>query len=255
MPLVHPLRRVPLLGSALHRISYRFVPLGTLVPVTIDGGLGEGLIFRVDVRVAHTFLHGNVEPALDREIPGLLRPGQVVYDLGANIGYYALSTARLVGPEGRVFAFEPDPENARLLEDAIIANGLTNVTVVRAAAWSSTGEVTFERADATQSSTRGVGKVVEGTAAGANETVVVPAVALDDFVQEHPAPHFIKSDVEGAEVEVFRGAGRVLADRHPTIICEMHSPEIGERLTERFTKLGYRCGWLDDMHVLASPAG
>ena len=74
--------------------------------------------------------YGKLETDLIKES---VQQGDVVLDLGANIGYYTLIFARLVGPQGRVFAFEPDPENFRLLERNVKENHYTNVVAINKA--------------------------------------------------------------------------------------------------------------------------
>ena len=98
---------------------------------------------------------------------------------------------------------------------------------------------------------RGVGKfaVGEGAAAG----TPTQCVALDDFVRRAPAPDVIKCDIEGAEIEAFRGAKELLEARHPLILCEMHSDENDKFLRDFFTRHGYRLETVDAMHVLALP--
>src|ERR1700722_172759 len=85
------------------------------------------------------FLTGHAEPEVQRALQDFVEPGQVVYDVGANIGFFTLLLARLVGPRGRVFAFEPMPENAAALRHIVALNGLDNVTVVEKAMSSESG--------------------------------------------------------------------------------------------------------------------
>ncbi len=79
------------------------------------------------------------------------------------------------------------------------------------------------------------------------------AVSLDDYTLSQPSPDFLKCDVEGAEVEVFRGAERLLKEKRPGIICEMHSEENHQILLEEFSGLGYACKPCGTNHILALP--
>ena len=251
MPVVAPLRKVPVLGPVLHRVGRSVVPQGTAVLVEIEGGIAKGLVLESDARVAHMLRGGEIEADTQTALTELIRPGHVFYDLGANIGYFSLSVARLVGPDGHVYAFEPDPDNVRQLEANAERNGIGNVTVVRAAAWSSSGTVTFSRADVEETPGRGLGFVDERGGDVASG-MTVRAVSLDDFIAQpdHPPPDVIKSDVEGAEVDVFDGAQEVLR-AGPSIVCEMHTSEAGRVLGERFEALGYRSRWIDSMHLVS----
>ncbi|MDR7505918.1 MAG: FkbM family methyltransferase [Armatimonadota bacterium] len=77
-----------------------------------------------------------------------LSPGDVFVDVGAHIGYWSILAARIIGPEGKVVALEPDPEAAELCRSNIHANELSGIVdVIQAAAWSTEGQVEFSRAN------------------------------------------------------------------------------------------------------------
>ncbi len=81
-----------------------------------------------------------------------------------------------------------------------------------------------------------------------------PCVSLDDFVRDHPVPDAIKCDVEGAEIEVLRGAEQLLRTRHPWIICELHSETKDRDSRELLRLLGYALKSVDVNHVFALPS-
>jgi hypothetical protein len=83
--------------------------------------------------------------------------------------------------------------------------------------------------------------------------ISVEAVSLDQYALSHPAPDFLKCDVEGAEIAVFQGAERLLCEKRPILLVEMHSAENHRVLRGKFIQLGYSCSNLDDNHVLALP--
>ena len=76
------------------------------------------------------YLTGDAEPEVQQALAELVKPGQTVYDVGANIGFFTILCSRLVGPQGRVYAFEPIPQNLVTLRHNIALNGLTNVVIV-----------------------------------------------------------------------------------------------------------------------------
>lgn len=246
------LARVPLLGTLLRKIGNFVLPRGTLIWATVQQGRGEGLSILVDARTAAEQRRGTCERPVQEAIASFLSAGQVFYDLGANIGFFSLLAARLVGPTGQVVSFEPDPDNARRLRLAIERNCLPNVTIVEAAVWSRQGTLAFERAVA--SPDRGTGRVL-GVPGGADH-FSVRAVTLDEHAVTTPVPDLIKCDVEGAEVEIFRGAITLLATHHPTIICEVHSAENLQALEHLLPQFGYRIQCLEPdgtfpIHILA----
>ena len=179
-----------------------------------------------------------------------LRPGMTFYDIGANIGFFSLLAARIVGKDGRVIAFEADPEIAARLRVHVTRNNFPAISVEEKAVWLEASTVFFVRTDPEMSPDRGLGHVV---ASSTVDTIQVSAVSLDEYVRTAPAPDFLKCDVEGTEVEVFRGAQRVLREKRPTILCEMHSDENRRVLLEEFSRCSYTCESIDEQHVLALP--
>ena len=244
------LRNLPILGSLVHRLSHRILPPDEKVWARVERGPGLGLWLELNPRTGQQYLHGEVELVIQEVLADRLKPGMVFYDLGANIGFFSLLAAKLVGVNGKVFSFEPDPENAGRLVRNIERNGFTNATVVEAGIWSASGHVNFVSADLS-SPDRGVGKFEVGEGATAGRPT--RCVALDDFVRSAPAPDAIKCDIEGAEIEAFLGAEELLEARHPLILCEMHSDENNRFLRDYFSRFGYRLETLDTLHVLALP--
>lgn len=134
-------------------------------------------------------------------------PGDLVFDVGAHAGLTAVQFARLVGPTGRVIAFEPDPATLVYLRENVAA--YPQVTVVPAALDATTGSADFN-ADGTTSA----GLVAHSVYAHTGPTVAVPTLSLEAACARFGIPAFIKLDIEGAEVEVVRAALPFLAS-HP----------------------------------------
>jgi FkbM family methyltransferase len=250
-PSLGGLRRVPLLGNFLSWISRKLVPRDSLIWVQIQHGPSEGLWMRLNPRTGQNVQLGIGEPQVQNALAEHLRPGMTFYDLGANIGFFSVMAARLVGPQGRVVSFEADPEIADRLRENLARNHFTNAHVEQKAVWSEPSTVAFERVDPNTSPDRGLGHVSpNGSAPGA---IPVEAVSLDQYIASHPPPDFLKCDVEGAEVAVFQGAARLFSGKRPIVLVEMHSPEIHRALLDLFASHGYRCQNLDENHVLALP--
>jgi FkbM family methyltransferase len=140
-----------------------------------------------------------------RAIRELVRPGMTCLDVGANVGVYTSLLARLVGPAGRVFAFEPSPENHALLA----RRGLgPNVEAIRAAAGASNGVVMLH-----QSSAMNVDHRTYPTDE-ARDPIPVPLVRLDEAVRGADVD-FVKMDIQGYELQALRGMAGILAGRRP----------------------------------------
>jgi FkbM family methyltransferase len=250
-PWLGALRRVPVLGDFLSWTSRRLVPRGSLIWVQIQHGPSEGLWIRLNPRTGQNVQQGIGEPQVQKALIAHLRPGMTFYDVGANIGFFSLMAARIVGPQGRVVSFEADPEIAARLRENLARNQFSYAHVEQIAVWSKPATVSFERVDPNTSPDRGLGHIApNGSAPG---TITVEAVSLDQYTTSHPPPDFLKCDVEGAELAVFQGATRLFSDRRPVFLVEMHSPENHRALLELFAGHGYRCQNLDDNHVLALP--
>lgn len=245
------LRRLPLLGNWLSRIGDTVVPRDSLVWAQIEQGYAAGIWVQVNPRTGREFLRGDGEPEIQEAISSYVKPGMTFYDVGANIGFFSLLSARLAGSTGRVFAFEADPEIASRLRRNAGRNEFAWLTVTEAAVWSEPGSIYFQRADPRTSPDRGLGHVVE--LAGA-DTIKVQAVSLDDFTLSAPPPDFIKCDVEGAELEIFRGARQLLAKNRPRILCEVHSEAIRKPLLAELSAAQYSCKDCGQRHILALPS-
>ena len=256
-PAAQRIRRVPLLGPLLGRVGALLVPRGTLVWAKIKDGPARDHWILVEARGGSDFLAGNREPWVQQILEQWLVPGSVFYDVGANVGYFCLTASKRLGGEGQIFAFEAEPDAASRLRRTMERNQLTRVTVVEKAVWSQSGFVQFDRG--LGSPDRLVGHVASGPAYEPTGLVTVPAISLDDFARNAQPPDLIKCDVEGAELEVFRGAADLLATRRPRVICEVHSPENLRELRGIFYERDYRVELLDSeakfpLHIAAEPA-
>jgi FkbM family methyltransferase len=245
------LRRVPVLGPCASWVSTKLIPRDTLTWMQMRCGLGKGLWLRLNPRTGNEYFYGEAEPDVQKVLQEFLRPGMTLYDIGANIGFFSLLAARLAGESGKVISFEADPEIAARLREHVARNEFPNIFVQEMAVWSESRPVPFARADAATSPDLGLGHV--DLSAAHSGIVEVPGVSLDDFVRGAPAPDFIKCDAEGAEVEIFRGARKLLAEKRPIILCEMHSEENRRALTELWSSHGFSCEPRGKNQVLALP--
>ena len=211
------LRTVPYAAPVLER-AFALVsrPLVGKV-VSIRSGEAQGLSFRVG-RSSTIWVSGRVEVEVQRALRKLIRPGDTFFDVGANVGFFTILAARLVGPSGSVIAFEPHPESREALVGNVELNALANVLVDPRAISSSSGSALLDWRNPPTA------RLVAGSAQRSNRSVSVDTISIDDFLREHPSliPSMIKIDVEGHEVDVIRGMRRTLEDHTPVILCEMH---------------------------------
>ena len=179
--------------------------------------------------------YGMLEYAPTKLVRAFLRPGDTFVDVGANIGYYSLLAAHLVGSTGKVIAFEPVGRLRARLERSVALNGFTNVNVRAELVDRAPGMVDLFEVNA-------------GTNEGISSTVKPPpnslrvahaAVSLDQvFADSGTRPSLMKVDVEGGEEAVFAGARRLLAAKDaPCLLFESFVPERDHAALEA---LGYR---------------
>jgi FkbM family methyltransferase len=145
----------------------------------------------------------------------LIRPGNVVIDVGANIGLWSMGAARRVGTTGEVHAFEPVPDNMRRLSEHLRLNGIAQVTRQQRALADTAGQATFYTPTNGNSGAGGL-----AARAGVEAAIEVPVVTLDEYCAERRLHRVdvLKVDVEGGETLVFRGATQLLASPAAPII-------------------------------------
>jgi FkbM family methyltransferase len=159
------------------------------------------------------------EPDL-RACQKIVKPGDTVVDVGANIGVFTRFCSEFVGPEGHVISIEPVPETFAYLRSNVNALKLKNVECVRVAASDHDSEL--ERMSIPEYSTGGANLYEAKLSTQGN--VVVRTARLDSLVP-HLSPSFIKCDVEGHEVECIHGALNLIRRCRPTWMVEVTNPE------------------------------
>jgi FkbM family methyltransferase len=166
------------------------------------------------------FLYGTFEISETRLVQTFLRPGMTVVDVGANIGYYTLIAAKVVGPSGSVHSFEPNSDVRTRLERNVKLNELHNVVVHDQAMTRRSGDIRFYVSAVPENS--GISSIVPGSGLDA-EGESVPCTSLDDFVAGLPGGRIdlLKMDIEGAELDVIEGGRKTLgAANAPALLFE-----------------------------------
>jgi FkbM family methyltransferase len=187
-------------------------------PRRVRSGVGAGL--RIYDDRATNYASGLNERPVQDALARLLRPGDTFYDIGANIGFFSMLGARLVGPDGRVHAFEPVAANVAAVERNLALNGIKNVTIHRQAAARTSGFAELILSRHSGGAALCLGQLVPGDAVG---IVQVETVCIDEGVASGrlPPPNVVKLDVEGAEHEVIEGMRQTLTLHRPALVYEL----------------------------------
>lgn len=208
----------------------------------VAAGEGAGLKI-VPLEGDREIAEGSYEVPVQAALVANLAEGGVVYDIGANIGFFSLLAARRVGPRGRVYAFEPVPRNVAAIERSARLNEFAGLEVLPLAAGAETGVAELNVA-------RHIGGAVlasVGTPPDRRGAITVEVVTIDDVVAARGLlpPSLVKIDVEGAELDVLRGMRATLAAHRPVLICELDDatvPGLEEKtaaLVALLAELGY----------------
>jgi FkbM family methyltransferase len=164
----------------------------------------------------------NYEPGVTAVFRRYLQPGMTVVDIGANIGWFTLLSAQLVGIEGRIFAFEPGLVNRRFLTLNKAANSFEQVTLIHAAASDGIQSLAY-------SSSFSNGFVSDLSTAD-RETIfdseIVFSLPVDLVVPDDLRVHLIKVDVEGWEMKALNGATRTIKRWKPKLVVEFTPPAL-----------------------------
>jgi FkbM family methyltransferase len=159
------------------------------------------------------FLRGVYEDFETRVFKEVVKRGNVVVDVGAGIGYYSLLAAHLVGEEGMVYAFEPEPNNYGLLVKNVEINEISNVVCIRKAMSNKTGHAKLFLS-ATNRGDHRIYDLKDG-----RESVSIEVTSLDTFFEGQPRRiDVIKMDVQGAEAQVLEGMSSLIQENPDLVI-------------------------------------
>jgi FkbM family methyltransferase len=161
-----------------------------------------------------------------------LRPSMTVIDIGANLGVYSLPIARLVGPEGQVFSYEPATETRRLLAISKARNGADNLHIIAAALSDGEREGHLVLGASSELSTLG--------GSGPGQSVQITSLDAEDKNRNWGDIDFLKIDAEGEEEKILTGAESFFAKRSPLVMFEAKAgAKQNEKLPAAFTRIGF----------------
>jgi FkbM family methyltransferase len=234
-----------LIQAAKARIA-QLIP-GAGLHQTVAAGPLEGMVLLLPSGWEGGYTHGEYEPEVTAALSRLVSPGDTCVDAGAHYGYFTLLLAKLCGPGGRVYSFEAEAGNARILRENVRANDLLPfVTVEEAAVAARNGQVDLHPASlGSQEWT-----LMESFAHRDDRPPVdlpterIRAMRLDDYLADDPDLDVIKMDIEGAEAEVIPAISGFLERRRPAFVLEFHR-EVGWPAIEALLALGYELENLD----------
>lgn len=235
MPMLNPsaISHETLVGKAL-RFPLRMVPRDIMVPILQGPLRGKRWMFG---SARHSCWLGTYELEKQLAFAKNVRSGDIVYDLGANVGYYSLLASVLVGERGHVHSFEPFASNVDVIQKHIKANRIKNCTVHACAVSDLSGFAVFEVS------------ATSHTMGHLSDTVGerVEVVSLDELVGNGlEPPTVIKCDIEGAEYKMMCGAKNVIATSKPIVFLATHNTTVRRQCNDFLIDLGYKLESLDE---------
>jgi FkbM family methyltransferase len=199
----------------LVRVINRFVISRLRSPVAAVDGHKMFLDSRDTLKIS---IRGIYEPMGTEVVKKCIKQGDAVIDIGANIGYYTLIFARLVGEEGKVYAFEPEPGNFSLLKKNVEINGYKNIILVQKAVSNETGKARLYL-----SKSNAVDHRIYDTHDG-RSCIEIGSIRLDDYFSNNNKINFIKMDIQGAEGKALQGMTQILKSNHDLKVMMEFSP-------------------------------
>jgi FkbM family methyltransferase len=177
--------------------------------------------------------YGEFSPGETEVFRQIVRPGDTVVEVGANIGAHTVDLSRLAGPTGRVIAIEPQRIVFQTLCANLALNSCANVSALQIAVGAAPGEITVPFLPPDRPANFG-GLSLHGAAAGQR----VPLRTLDELAPD--ACRLLKMDIEGMEVEALRGGARFIAAQRPVLYVENDRPERSKELVALLLSWKYR---------------
>jgi FkbM family methyltransferase len=223
-------------GSDISSIHYKELDGFGIFASSEDSGVGRHV------------LGGQYELNVCSVFRRFIRPGMGVIGIGANIGYFTMLSAALVGPSGSVLAIEPNPANAKLIEASRRANGFENITIAQVGAGRETSLLVLNAGQSNGTTSSALSPEFANLWA----STTVPCVTVDSLMLNRPPVGFLKIDVEGAEYNALVGASQLIARDRPLIVSEFSPGQLvgisgvdGEHYLRWLIEMGYNLGVID----------
>jgi FkbM family methyltransferase len=177
---------------------------------------------------ANLYLYGTYEKPTLKFISKLLKEGDTTIDVGANVGLMSLIFAKCIGNSGKVFSFEPEPNNNAALLNNIKLNSFSNISVSNSALSNKKGVLKFYLSNDNNSGTHSLYYNSEKLS---TDFIEVQALPFDEFIvgKNISDIKLIKIDVEGAEIDVIEGMKMTLQSLKPVLILEVVEKYLNQR--------------------------
>ncbi len=213
-------------------------------------GPRQGMKMKLRLPEENEFFLETHDPQITRLLCDLLFPSQVFLDVGAHIGYYTLLASRLIGSGGKVFAIDPSPDTVNRLREHVMFNGCQNVQVLEVAAASrDEAQQLIEYAASTLNRVEmGKGEIpLPHESWSPRSQRSVAGRTLDSLLEDNQIspPNFVKIDVEGLEVEVVEGMGKMLDEHKPKLLIEFHHGRAVQEIPRLLEKQDYHAYRID----------
>lgn len=222
------------------RLPLRLIPKRMVLPILQGKLRGKKWIVGSG---EHGYWLGSYEIHKRRAFEQEVKPAQVVYDIGANVGFYSILAAHLAGAKGMVYAVEPLRRNVEFVRRHAEINQMKNIEVFEAAVSDQSGEAFFD-----------LGVSIATGHLSETGSVKVPMIRLDDLVLTGdilPAD-IIKMDVEGAEHAALVGAEQLIATHRPIIFLDTHGRDVHDLTIKLLSNYGYQFEILDNRPLSAA---
>lgn len=244
----------------LLNFSQNFFTVSKTKNVEITSGYGKGirLLIPADDHEAYSnMINGDYEAAIIKTItPYIKFPKNIIWDIGAHFGYQSLIFSKLLGNDGRVVAFEPNPYNIQTFKENLLNNfELAQKILLEERALSDKSEILSFRVSKHKNHPTTSGGYLLNVTPPLNEnsykdfiTINTETTTIDLLIEQNrlPIPHFIKIDVEGAELNVLKGASNFLKNNKPLLIIEIHTIPMMFHVQSFLQKNGYQINMLDE---------
>ena len=161
------------------------------------------------------------EPNQTKIVKKYVHEGDVVIDVGAHVGYYTLLMAQLVGKNGKVYSFEPDPVNFELLKKSVEINGFENVVLIQKAVSDTTEKIKLFLGD----NDSAINRIYDAKLGDAKKSIDVESITIDEYFKENDKLfNFIKIDSEGSEAKIITGMEKFLTNNRKLIMMTEFFP-------------------------------